>query len=254
MPESIIKSNTLTFKKGDTIFKEGDTGSEMYIIKSGRVEVVKNINDEELILATLATSSFFGEMALFGDKVRSATVRALDDTVMITINNAVLDVQLSRVPDWFVAIMRTLVNRLKDTNKRLKSRYYINLEYSLLKMFLWLVTVQKNEDSDELKAPLGSVVRDIQTILGVSKEEVLVKLKDFTFVKLIHFSAGANEITIPDPDRLKEFLLFMQGKSDKKTRLSHDFGKLQKDAEKVQYYEKIFRLLSRKKGEKAESQ
>ncbi|MCH7781815.1 Crp/Fnr family transcriptional regulator [candidate division KSB1 bacterium] len=252
MPESLIKSNALVFKKGETIFKEGDVGDVMYIIRSGRVEIVKNVNDEELVLATLSANSFFGEMALFGDKTRSATVRALDETHMITINKAILDLQLSRVPDWFVAIMRTLVNRLKDTNKRLKSRYYINLEYSLLKMILWVATSLGEKTDEGLKAPLGRTIKDVQAILGVSKDEVLVKLKDFVFVKLLTYSAESNEIIIPDVEKLNKFLLFMQGKKDKKTRMTFDFEKLNKDAESMQYFEKIFRLLGRRKGETAD--
>lgn len=249
MAETLIKSNSLTFKKGETIFKEGDVGDVMYIIKSGRVEIVKNVNDEELVLATLDANSFFGEMALFGDKKRSATVRAVDNTQMISINKYILDAQLSRAPDWFVAIMRTLVIRLKDTNKRLKSRYYISLEYSLLKMILWVASVNGEKTEEGIVAPLGKTVRDVQAILGVSKDEVLVKLKDFVFVKLLTYSADANEITILDVERLNKFLLFMQGKKDKKTRMSSNFGNLSKDTEIMQYFEKILRLLGRRKGE-----
>jgi len=252
MAETLIKSKALTYKKGETIFKEGDVGDEMYIIKSGRVEIVKNINDEELVLATLDANSFFGEMALFGDKKRSATVRAVDDTQMITINKYILDAQLSRVPDWFVAIMKTLVIRLKDTNKRLKSRYYISLEYSLLKMILWVASAHGEKTDEGITAPLGKTVRDVQAILGVSKDEVLVKLKDFVFVKLLKFSAEKNEIVIPDVERLNTFLLFMQGKKDKKTRMTSAFNKLSKDETSMQYYEKIFRLIGRRKGEAAD--
>lgn len=249
MPETLIKSNVLAFKKGDTIFKEGDVGEVMYIIRSGRVEVVKNVNDEELVLATLDANSFFGEMALFGDKTRSATIRAVDDTQMLSINKHILDSQLSRVPDWFVAIMRTLVIRLKDTNKRLKSRYYINLEYSLLKMILWVASALGEKTDNEVKAPLGQTIRDVQAILGVSKDEILVKLKDFVFIKLLTYSPEANELIISDVERLNKFLLFMQGKKDKKTRMTSEFSKLNKDSEVMQYFEKIFRLLARRKGE-----
>ncbi len=41
MPETLIKTNTMSFKRGKTVFREGDIGEEMYIIKSGKVEVVK---------------------------------------------------------------------------------------------------------------------------------------------------------------------------------------------------------------------
>jgi len=250
MAETVVKTTPIFYKTGETIFKEGDIGEKMYIIKSGRVEVVKKIHDEEVVLATLEQNSFFGEMALFGDKRRTATVRAVEDTELIPINKRILDVQLLRVPDWFVAILRTLVLRLKETNKRLKSRYTISLEYSLLKVFFWIIHLYGEREKGSTKAQLGPVIREVQTVLGVSKEEAMTKLKDFSFVQLIKFSEAKNEIFIPNADKLKDFLLFLQGKQDKRTRLTHAFEALQKDTVKMQYFEKIYRLLTRKKGEK----
>jgi len=241
-----MKSNIL--KKGITIFSEGDVGNEMYIIKSGRVEIVKKINDEEVVLATLDPPSFFGEMALFGNNQRSATVRTTADTEIAEINKAYLDLQLRRVPDWFVAILRTLVLRLIDTNKRLKSRYSISLEYSLLKLFLLVVKIKGKREEGGYLADFKDTCYLIESTLSVSHNEVLEKLKDFSFIQMIKFSEEKNEIFVPDEDKLNKFLLFMQGKQDKKTRMTHAFENLSKDDQKMQYFEKIFRLLSRRKS------
>ncbi len=252
MSESLIKTNALSFKKGETIFKEGDIGEEMFIIKSGKVEVVKNVQGEEMVLATLEANSFFGEMVLFGDKHRSATIRAVDDTSTIQINKRILEIQLSKAPDWFVAIMRTLVLRLKETNKRIQSRYYINLDYSLIKMILLVMNATGTRKESELSAEFGRVIKDLRLILGVSQDAVMNKLKDFTFIHLIKYSKDENTITIPDIEKTKEFLLFLQGKKDKKTRLTSMFEDLQKDTKKMQYYERLHQLLSRGQEESGE--
>jgi len=244
---AVIKTSSV-FKKGDTIFHEGDVGNEMYIIKTGRVEVVKNIHGEEIILAKLQQGSFFGEMALFGDKHRSATIRAIEDSELIIINKKVLDSQLMRAPDWFVAIMKTLVQRLKETNKRIKSRYTIGLEYSLLKTLLWILTQDGERADGGLKGELGDVTRDVQMILGVSRNEIYQKLRDFMFVHVVKYSIEKNEVFIPDVEKLENFLLFLQAKNDKKTRMTSAFEDLKKDPVSLQYFERIYRLLARKKG------
>jgi len=260
MATVLTKRTSGVFKKGETIFREGDIGEEMYIIKSGRVEVVKKVHDEEVILAELPSGSFFGEMALFGDKHRSATVRAIEQCAMAIIDKKILDSQLRSAPDWFVAIMRTLVQRLKETNKRLKSRYTISLEYSLLKTIFGVVLLESSKKEDDkgtkqvksegkgLKAELGVVAKNVQAILSVSKEEMFGKLRDFSFVHLIKFSEEKNEIFIPDEDKLLNFLLFLQAKVDKKIRLTHAFDELKNDPVSLQYFERIYRLLARKKG------
>lgn len=242
----VKKSNT--YKKGDTVFREGDLGNEMYIIKSGGVEVIKNAKGEEVILAKLQAGSFFGEMALFGDKRRSATIRATEKTEMIVMDKKVLDVQLSQAPDWFVAIMRTLVQRLKETNKRIKSRYTISLEYSLLKTLLWLTSMRGERSEGGLKAQFSPISHEVQLILGVSKDEFAEKMRDFMFVQVVKYSVDKDEIFIPDVEKLEKLLLFLQAKADKKTRLTSAFGELQSDPVSLQYFERIHRLLTRKKG------
>ncbi len=74
------------FYKGDIVFREGDTNKELYIIISGQVHVVKEIEDNEVILATLETGDFFGEMAMFGGEPRSATIRVKEDLEVLMIS------------------------------------------------------------------------------------------------------------------------------------------------------------------------
>jgi len=248
MPKSVPARRTKILKKGKTIFQDGDIGDEMYIIMSGSVEVVKKVHDEEMVLSKLQPGSFFGEMALFGDKHRTATVRALEDTELAAINKKSLDAQLAQVPDWFVAIIKTLVARLKETNKRLKSPYAISLEYSLLKLLYWNISKYGAYEEGGIKAEFSPVIHEIQTILGISKNEMHEKLKDFSFVHMIKYSEDDNTITIPDEEKLKDFLLFLQAKEDQRTRITSAFGELKQDMVSMQYFERIYRLLARKKG------
>ena len=69
------------FKTGDVIVREGDLGIAFYIVAQGRVEVVKGLDSSyEQVIATMRPNAFFGEMALFDNQVRSASVRAAEDT------------------------------------------------------------------------------------------------------------------------------------------------------------------------------
>ena len=61
-----VKRLVESFGQGDYICREGDIGKDMYIIKSGKVDVLKQVGDEEMVLTSLGKNDFFGEMALFG--------------------------------------------------------------------------------------------------------------------------------------------------------------------------------------------
>jgi hypothetical protein len=69
------------FEPGEIIFRTGDTSDCAYFIKSGQVDVIREENHSEVILATLSEGEYFGEMALLSNTPRNATVRARTRTV-----------------------------------------------------------------------------------------------------------------------------------------------------------------------------
>ena len=66
------------FAPGEIIFSEGDVGGEMFILQTGRVEIVKLIGGEDRRLAILEKGDFFGEMSMLEEMPRNATARAVD--------------------------------------------------------------------------------------------------------------------------------------------------------------------------------
>ena len=63
------------YQDGEVIVQQGQTGDCMYVIQDGRVEVIKETNGQEVTLAILGENDFFGEMAIFENEVRAATIR-----------------------------------------------------------------------------------------------------------------------------------------------------------------------------------
>ena len=64
------------FRDGDTIIRQGDVGSSMYVIEDGQVEVIHLYDGKAVRLAVLGRGDIFGELSLFGNEERSATVRS----------------------------------------------------------------------------------------------------------------------------------------------------------------------------------
>jgi CRP-like cAMP-binding protein len=72
--------NLKTFPKDSYIFKEGDKGDEFYVIKSGKVKILRN-NEEgrEKSIALLYPDNFFGEMTLLSEKPRNSSAKTVDE-------------------------------------------------------------------------------------------------------------------------------------------------------------------------------
>lgn len=113
------EKNFLSFKKGDVIFREGDLGTEMYVIQKGKVEVRKKIGAEEQILSVLEKGDFFGEMAILEGMPRSATAIALEDTDCIVINEATFDNMIKENVEIAIRMLRKLSKNLRRTTELL---------------------------------------------------------------------------------------------------------------------------------------
>lgn len=105
---------------GEYVFEEGDLGTEMFIIQSGQVEILKRIAGSETCLAVLEKGDFFGEMSLLEDLPRAASVRAVSDLKLLEIGGATFDQMLRSNPEIAVRILRKLSRRLRQTDELLR--------------------------------------------------------------------------------------------------------------------------------------
>lgn len=109
-----------TFKAGDVIIKENDQAAGFFVIASGKVEVVRGAGgDRPQVLNTLGPGDFFGEMALFEGFPRSATVRCLEDTECLAMTRWDFRAEMMSHAEIAVAVLETVVHRLRDTEARL---------------------------------------------------------------------------------------------------------------------------------------
>jgi CRP/FNR family cyclic AMP-dependent transcriptional regulator len=102
------------FNDGDTIIRQGETGDCMYVLQSGEVEVVKELDGKEHPLAVRRQGDFFGEMALFGREVRMATVRARGPVRVLTIDKKNLLRRIQEDPSLAFRIIETMSRRIRE--------------------------------------------------------------------------------------------------------------------------------------------
>lgn len=103
------------YKKGDTIFQEGDYGDRMYLVDSGQIKVVSESNGQEKIYSYLGPGNFFGETALLTGEPRNATVRVVIDTELIVLPKRDFEDLLKQHPSLGLNLSRELGRRLTRT-------------------------------------------------------------------------------------------------------------------------------------------
>lgn len=107
------------FHTGDIIVREGEPGNRMFIICSGAVEVVKFLaQPRETVLAALGPKDFLGEMSIIECVVRSASVRALEDTALLALKGIDLYHLFQHHPDQYAIV---ILNIARDLSRRLRA-------------------------------------------------------------------------------------------------------------------------------------
>ena len=105
------------WKDGEIFFRAGEGGSDMYVIQQGRVEVLVEQDGRETRIATLGPGDILGEMAIFEQEPRSATVRALGEVRAITVDRKNLLSRISEDPTLAFRLIRTLSRRVRELNR-----------------------------------------------------------------------------------------------------------------------------------------
>ena len=107
---------TRTFASGDVIIREGETGSEAYLIESGYVTVTTGDDTQPVALGTRAEGEIIGEMALLDDSPRSATVTAADEVSVRVLRRDQLDRLLNDVPETLQILFHQMLESLRTSN------------------------------------------------------------------------------------------------------------------------------------------
>jgi CRP/FNR family transcriptional regulator, cyclic AMP receptor protein len=115
--------STRSFKAGQMVFNQGESGSEMYIVADGHVNIhLPGDASRRVSLKDIARGEYFGELALFDDKPRSASALATTDATLLELSRQSLSDYLERRPRAAMAILRTMAERLRETNTLLSER------------------------------------------------------------------------------------------------------------------------------------
>lgn len=121
----------IRLRSGQTLFKKGDEGDAMYIIRSGSVRV----HDGNHVLSRLKSGQVFGEFALFDKESRSASITADETTVLLELDQDDFAKVMVNKPEVTMGVLRKVIRRIREMNE---------LESKLAKSYM-KIQKQKNE-------------------------------------------------------------------------------------------------------------
>jgi CRP-like cAMP-binding protein len=101
------------YRDGEEIVRQNEVGDCMFVIQEGRVEVLSELDDDEFRLGLLGPGDFFGEMAIVEKQARAATVRAIGEARVLTVDKRTFLRRVQEDPTLAFNILRTLCQRIR---------------------------------------------------------------------------------------------------------------------------------------------
>ncbi|MDP3721902.1 MAG: cyclic nucleotide-binding domain-containing protein [Candidatus Omnitrophota bacterium] len=111
------RTRLVEYKKGEVIYREGDPADAFYIISSGRLRVFAQSNGQEKTFTFLHNGDSFGEVSLLTGETHSATVQALNDTLVLQLQKKDFDDVINRIPSLVLHLSRLLSKRLRTRDR-----------------------------------------------------------------------------------------------------------------------------------------
>jgi len=165
-----------SFPKHKTIVEEGAPGDYMYIIVEGRVKVTKLSGDgREKILELLEVGDFFGEMSLFDEAPRSASVKGLSQVRILALARNDFLRLLARSPDLALSVIQELTRRLRQVDEQASSLSFQRVKERAMGLLVRLAREEPGQESRR-KTPVLTH-QQIADMIGTSRETVTRAVK-----------------------------------------------------------------------------
>ena len=107
------RTRLVEYKKGELLYREGEAATALYIVASGRLEVFSVIDGTKHLYTVLHNGDTFGEVSLLTGEPHSATVQALNDTLIFQLEKHDFEELINRIPSLVLYLSRLLSKRLR---------------------------------------------------------------------------------------------------------------------------------------------
>jgi CRP/FNR family transcriptional regulator, cyclic AMP receptor protein len=193
------------FAAGEVVFHEADEGSTCYVVRAGRVRAVHEHPDgRSITLAQFGPGDIFGELAMFDNERRSATVEALEQTEAIAILAGDMKRLLHEHPDIAVKLVSALGSRLRETNERLARQSFQTVQSRVAAVLAEQVAVARAQRGGDGDVLITSTQADLAQLAGSSRESASRFLAVLERAGII--TQGRGKLTVHDPGALERYV------------------------------------------------
>jgi CRP/FNR family cyclic AMP-dependent transcriptional regulator len=191
---------------GEILFREGEEGSTMYVIRQGKVQVSRSAGSEEAVLAELVKGDFLGEMAILNQRPRTATATVIEDALLTELDAATFKSMVQHEAEVAFRMLQRLATRLEQADRQIELLLIQEQNHRVIH-FLRVEAERRG-----VPAPTGVSVsisdEELAENVGLTEDEVALVLDALIGARLV-FRGLDDDLVISERGKLQDFLEFV---------------------------------------------
>lgn len=205
-PEAVEAARVLiarfgkSFQPGEVIYREGEPGTEAYLLEEGRVRLIKKVRGAERSLMVLKPGDLFGESALLPGAERSSTAVALSSGLALAIDQATLQNLLEHNAGIASRMVKQLVRRLRDAEDQIELIMLTDVQSKIVSALLKLA--QQTREPGGNNAVFSVSPMELATRVGLDVDTVkrsVQKLREGQYIRV-----ADERLEVPDIEGLRK--------------------------------------------------
>ncbi|HEY2632770.1 MAG TPA: Crp/Fnr family transcriptional regulator [Solirubrobacteraceae bacterium] len=194
-----------SFEPGQVVFREGDASDTCYVVRTGSARAVRGHPDGRTItLATFGPGDIFGELAMFEDELRSATVEAVQPTEVVAVLGPDMRRLMVEHPEISIRLVVALGRRLRETNDRLAKQSFQTVQSRVAVVLRDLVSQAVTSGAPAQEVLVSATQADLAKLAGSSRESASRFLAVLERAGVI--SQGRGRLVVHDPTALDRYV------------------------------------------------
>jgi len=193
------------FEPGQVVFREGDASDTCYVVREGHARAIRTHGDGRTItLATFGPGDIFGELAMFEDERRSATIEAIEPTSVVGVLGPDMRRLMKEHPEIAARLVIALGRRLREMNERLSRQSFQTVQSRVAVVLSELVAQEIADGKDAADVLVTATQADLAQLAGSSRESASRFLAVLERAGVI--SQGRGRLVVHHPGALEQYV------------------------------------------------
>ncbi len=193
------------FAPGQAVFREGDASDTCYVVQEGQARAIRTHGDGRTItLATFGPGDIFGELAMFEDELRSATVEAIEPTSVVGVLGPDMRRLMGEHPQIATRLVIALGRRLREMNERLSRQSFQTVQSRVAVVLSDMVEHEIAGGKGDSDVLVTATQADLAQLAGSSRESASRFLAVLERAGVI--SQGRGRLVVHDPTALAQYV------------------------------------------------